>query len=273
LSSGNTIAVEQEAPEIRWPCHHEIFGVQVSETTYDQAQAVILEAARRRVSAVVTHLPVHGVVTAVRDRKFREQVNTFDIVAPDGQPVRWALNRFRGTQLPDRVYGPKLMLRLCQGAPAQGISIYLYGSTPEVVERLRENLIAHFPQLKIAGCESPPFRELSAEEVDAVVDRFNESGAGLIFLGLGCPRQDMFAYALRGRVQGVLLCVGAAFDFIAGTKSMAPRWMQNHGLEWLFRLAQEPRRLLRRYAVTNTIFIMLTAREMLRFRPAEGMGK
>lgn len=247
----------------RWPCKHDIFGVSVSATDYEQAAARVIDAAQRREGGAVTHMAVHALVTAARDPVYRDMINGFEIVAPDGQPVRWALNRFAGAGLTDRVYGPELMLRLCRRAERAGVSIYLYGSTPAVVARLRENLLSQFPKLGIAGCEPSLFRPLSASETAAFVERVNDTGAGLLFLGLGCPLQEKFAHAHRAAIQAVQLCVGAAFDFHAGNKPMAPAWMQRGGLEWLFRLASEPGRLWRRYLFTNTAFCLLFLRRSL----------
>lgn len=245
-----------------WPARHEIFGVRVSATTYAQAQEIILQAAGQRQSAVVTHMPVHGLITAATDERYRACVNRFDLVAPDGQPVRWALNKFHGAALDDRCYGPELMLRLCRQAARRNIGVYLYGSTPEVLKKLTERLLQLCPGLRVAG-ESPPFRPLSDVERREVVGRINASGAGLVFIGLGCPRQDYFAARIKHEIHAVQLCVGAAFDFHAGNKKMAPAWMQRLSLEWLFRLTQEPQRLWKRYLVTNSIFLMFCAREMI----------
>lgn len=251
-----------------WPPKRDLFGVPVSVTHYDEAVEHVMAAAGQRRSAIVDLMPVHGLVTAARDAAFRAHVNTFDMVCPDGQPVRWALNRFHNAGLTDRVYGPELTYRLCAAAAEQGVSIYLYGSTDAVLARLRANLTRDFPDLEIAGWESPPFRPLTPEEDGAVVERINASGAGLIFLGIGCPRQEVFAAEHRDRIHGVQLCVGAAFDFHAGLKKIAPAWMQKRGLEWLYRLASEPRRLWKRYFVTNTLFLALVARRMLAFGTA-----
>jgi N-acetylglucosaminyldiphosphoundecaprenol N-acetyl-beta-D-mannosaminyltransferase len=251
---------------ITWPAKHDLFGVRVSATTYDEAERLIIRAAKRRQSAIVTHLPVHGVVTAARDRAYQAKINRFDLVAPDGQPVRWALNKFYHAGLSDRVYGPELMTRLCRRAADEGIGVYLYGSTGDVVERLRAKLLEKFVALRIVGCESPPFRPLTPLEREAAIGRINASGAGLVFLGLGCPRQDVFADENRDRIAAIQLCVGAAFDFHAGNKRMAPPWMQRHALEWLFRLTQEPTRLWRRYLITNTLFVYLAAMRMIRRR-------
>ncbi len=246
-----------------WPTKHNLFGVEVCATSYRQVVRCAIEAGKQKRPCLIDFMPVHGLVTAATRPKHRRRMNDFDIVAPDGHPVRWALNRFYRTELTDRVYGPELVQRLCDAAQDEQVSIYLYGSTPDVLDKLRETLLRRYPRLKIAGWESPPFRELTEDEDAAVVRRINDSGAGLVFIGLGCPRQGQFAWSHRRSIQAVQLCVGAAFDFIAGCKKTAPSWMQRRGLEWLFRLCQEPRRLFRRYLVTNTIFSLFVVRRMV----------
>lgn len=246
-----------------WPRKFDVFGVGISATSYNEAEAVILQAAKARRSATVTHLSSHGLTMAARDERFREVVNSFDIAAPDGQPVRWSLKWFHKQAIPDRCYGPELMIRLCRSAAKQGVSIYLYGSSPEVLELLSANLRKDCPGLVIAGVESPPFRQLGKEEAQQAIQRINDSGAGLVFIGLGCPRQDWFAHEHKHAIRAVQLCVGAAFDFHAGNKKMAPRWMQRHGLEWFYRLTQEPGRLWRRYLVIHTTFAMLLTRRLI----------
>ena len=252
-----------------WPPKRKLFGANVSVTRYEQVVRDVIRAARQGQSGIATFLPVHGIVTAATDAEYCRRINEFDIVAPDGQPVRWALNFFHKAGMTDRVYGPEAMRRVCQRAAETGISIFLYGSTPDVLEKLKTKFLEWFPSLKIAGMESPPFRPLTPEENDAACQRFNDSGAGLVFIGLGCPRQEAFAHANRDKIKAVQLCVGAAFDFHAGNKKMAPKFMQNHGLEWLFRLWQEPGRLWKRYMVTNSIFLALFALGLLKvlFRP------
>ncbi len=254
-------------PAVRWPRKFDVLGTEVSATTYDELVPKFIAAAKQGQPALATFLPVHGIVTAANDLTYRYRINAFDVVGPDGQPVRWALNRLhlrtQGAGLADRVYGPELMMRLCVAAANHSVPIYLYGSTPEVLAALSVRLTQRCPGLQIAGTESPPFRRLSDGETAAVIDRINSSGAGLLFIGLGCPRQDIFAHDNRHAIRPVQLCVGAAFDFHAGTKKTAPAWMQKRGLEWLFRLTQEPGRLWKRYLVTNTAFIYLMARRLV----------
>ncbi|HUY31669.1 MAG TPA: WecB/TagA/CpsF family glycosyltransferase [Pirellulales bacterium] len=242
-----------------WPPKVDLFGIHLSVTNYDEATDVVIEAARRREPALVACQAAHAVVTASCDPDLRAKLNDFDLVTPDGQPVRWAMNLLHGVNLRERVYGPELMLRLGRRAADEGVSIYLYGGSPRVIELLNEKLPRMCPGLRIAGAESPPFRTLTSEEDQAVVERINAGGAGLVFLGLGCPKQDLFAHAHRASIRAVQVCVGAAFDFHAGVKPMAPAWMQRSGLEWAFRLAHEPRRLGRRYLVTNSLFLFKLA--------------
>jgi N-acetylglucosaminyldiphosphoundecaprenol N-acetyl-beta-D-mannosaminyltransferase len=256
------------AGNIRWPRKLDVLGVSVSATTYAEVAETLVEAAQSRTRAIVDFSPVDIIVQATRNRRFRERMNSFDLLCPDGQPVRWFLNYFHHAGLVDRVCGTTGMLRICRRAAQRGVSIYLYGSTEETLSRLQTQLLASYPDLIIAGCESPPFRPLSQAEDDAVVRRINESGAGLVFIGIGSPRQEDFAWEHRDRLQPVLLCVGAAFDFIAGTRRRAPQWMQRIGMEWLFRLGSEPGRLWKRYSSTNARFVLATIACALRGRYA-----
>lgn len=263
--------MKRQAPTLSPPGHglppkHNLFGVNVSQTCYEEATEIIMQAARERRPMLVDHMPVHGLIEACQDAVLNEKIKHFDIVAPDGQPVRWALNRFYNTGLSERVYGPELMLRLCREAEREGVGVYLYGSQSWVLERLQHNLLRQFPALRIGGAESPPFRPLTPEEDHAAVDRINHSGSGLIFLGLGCPKQEHFAYDHREKIEGVQLCVGAAFDFHAGCKRIAPAWMQRNGLEWVFRLLTEPRRLWQRYLRTNSLFLFKLIRHELQIK-------
>jgi exopolysaccharide biosynthesis WecB/TagA/CpsF family protein len=159
------------------------------------------------------------------------------------------------------------MLRVCEAAAQTGVSVYLYGSTPRTLACLKQTLLTRFPNLLIAGVESPPFRPLTEDEDHCVVRRINASGARVVFIGIGSPKQEHFAWEHRDRIHAVQLCVGAAFDFIAATKKRAPEWMQRVGLEWLFRLCQEPGRLWNRYLSTNSRFLLATLGHALNRRP------
>jgi N-acetylglucosaminyldiphosphoundecaprenol N-acetyl-beta-D-mannosaminyltransferase len=255
-----------EQAEFIWPRKVNVFGVRVSVTHCEEAAAAIVEAAHRGVPGIVACQPVHGIVLGSTDESFGSKMNAFDMVTPDGQPVRWAMNCLHRTALRERVRGADLTAAVCRRAAAEQVPVYLYGSSPEVLAAFRAHLTSRFAGLRVAGAESPPFRPLTLEEDDQVVRRINESGAGILLVGLGCPKQELFAYDHRDQIRPVQVCVGAVFDFFAGNKSIAPNWMQRCGLEWFFRLCQEPRRLWRRYLVTNTIFLMMFAGAMLRRR-------
>ena len=247
------------APPADWPPKLPVFGVGISPTTYAEAADCVVRAGAERRSAAVSAFAVHALVEAARDPELRAAADRSEMVTPDGQPVRWALNALHGTALPERVYGPTLTLEICRLAAERGVSVYLYGGTEAVSEKLAARLAERFPALTIAGRESPPFFPLGDPRTEAedaaAVGRIRASGAQIVFVGLGCPKQDFFADRVRDRLDAPLVCVGAAFDFHAGVKTVAPRWMQDRGLEWLYRLASEPRRLWRRYLVTNSIYL------------------
>ncbi|MEM9352740.1 MAG: WecB/TagA/CpsF family glycosyltransferase [Planctomycetota bacterium] len=255
------------ANRVEWPQKYEVLRVRVSAAEYNEAVDCIVEAARRGQAALASFYPAHGIVSSDRDERLLERVNSFDLIGADGQSVRWALNALYGLCLAERVYGPETMLRVCERAAAESLPVYLYGgSSDAVLDALSSNLLERFPGLQIAGAESPPFRPLTSEEDSEVVRRVRESGAKILFVGIGCPKQEHFAYEHRESLGVVQLCVGAAFDFHAGVKPMAPSWMQRRGLEWLFRLASEPRRLAGRYVSTNSLFVAGFAQQWVRQR-------
>ncbi len=242
-----------------------LIGVLIDAVDYDGALQRIAVAAKERRPCAVSALAVHGVMTGYRTNAHRARLNQFDLVVPDGQPVRWALNLLYKTRLPDRVYGPNLMLNVCEYAAREGVGIYLYGSTPAVIEQLQHALHARFPMLEICGAESSQFRRLSADEKAALVARIRASGAGITFVGLGCPRQEVWTYEYRSALSMPIIAVGAAFDFHGGMLRQAPGWMQDRGLEWVFRLKSEPRRLWRRYLL-NPWYAMLILAQFLHLR-------
>jgi CDP-paratose 2-epimerase len=243
-----------------------ILGVGIDATDYVGAVERIVAAAQDKAPLAVSALAVHGVMTGVLDASHRHRLNQLDLVVPDGQPVRWALNLLYRAGLPDRVYGPNLMLKVCEQAAAKGLPIYLYGSKAETLSQLSHNLRAQFPNLIIAGTQPSRFRQLSAEEKLAVAAQINTSGAAITFVGLGCPRQEVFAYEFRDVLPMPLLAVGAAFDFHAGTQAQAPEFMQRNGLEWLYRFVQEPRRLWQRYVLLNPLYVTMLLLQALRLK-------
>ncbi len=251
-------------PDFQWPDKVKLLGMDVSCVDYQQATDAIFSAVSHNQPGLVSCHAVHAVVTLTATSELCDMMNQFQMVTPDGQPVRWAMNWLHGTRLRDRVYGPELMLRVCQIAADERVPIYLYGGNEFVSKRLAVKLRERFPDLLVAGAEAPPFRPISEAEDREVADRINQSGAKIVFVGLGCPKQDLFAFRQRNAINGVTICVGAAFDFHAGVKSMAPAWMQASGLEWLYRLWQEPRRLTWRYLVTSTVFLARFAKQWLR---------
>ncbi len=225
-------------------------------------ERIALWAARGESRAVV-QCNVHSVVTARRDPGFAAAVRAADLAVPDGWPVAWRL-RSLGFADQERIGGPDLMWRCCALAARSGQPVYLYGSDAPTLERLRARLREAFPRLRLAGWCAPPFRALTAAEDAQVVEAIEHSGARIVFVALGCPKQEAWMAQHRGRIHAVMLGVGAAFGFHAGVARRAPRWMRAHGLEWLHRLLAEPRRLWRRYLVTNTLFIAYLAGEWLR---------
>ncbi|PWF40440.1 WecB/TagA/CpsF family glycosyltransferase [Massilia glaciei] len=222
---------------------------------WDEALRRVAGWSARRESRYVVICNVHSVVTAGQDRAFGRIVDEADLVTADGAPVAWMLRRL-GHAGQQRINGPDLMWRYCEQAGARGESVYLYGGTPETLARLQARLREAFPGLRIAGAHSPPYRALSPAEDAHDVATINVSGAGTVWVGLGCPKQEAWMAAHRGRVDAAMIGVGAAFDYHAGTVARAPVWMQHAGLEWLHRLCAEPRRLARRYLVTNTRFLV-----------------
>lgn len=238
-----------------------MLGAQIDALSWDATIARLLGWAHARESRYVTICNVHVVVSASRDAGYRDIINGSDMATPDGAPVAWMLRR-QGFSRQSRICGPDLMWRLCERAAAESMPVYCYGSSEATLALLEQRLRTAFPALRMT-MESPPFRMLTAEEDAAAVNRINASGAGIVFVGLGCPKQERWMAEHRGRIGGVMIGVGAAFDFHAGTVRRAPAWMRDNGLEWLHRLLSEPGRLWKRYLVTNTLFIVGAARQLL----------
>jgi N-acetylglucosaminyldiphosphoundecaprenol N-acetyl-beta-D-mannosaminyltransferase len=247
------------------PARAQVLGIPLAISDYDEVIEWMERMIAARARGYVTAAAVNLVMSAREDPETRAAVLAATLAVPDGQPLVWALHAL-GHPRATRVYGPDLMARFCERAARTGIAVYLYGGrTDEALERLSRRLRERFPGLRVAGGYSPPFRELSSAEEDAVVSAIDASGADVVWVGTGQPKQERWMRRMRPRLSAPLLVgVGAAFDFHAGLVPQAPPWMQRNGLEWAYRLSREPRRLWRRYARYNPLFVAAFARQYAR---------
>jgi N-acetylglucosaminyldiphosphoundecaprenol N-acetyl-beta-D-mannosaminyltransferase len=240
----------------------EILRLNIACSSYDEVVRNCVAWAADGRSHGVTFAPVHVVMEAHDKPEYRAGLNSLDMVNPDGMPVVWAL-RLLGHKTASRVYGPDATVRLLEAAQQRQIPIGFYGGSETALRLLTQRVQQQFPRIQIVYAFSPPFRKLSSDEDAEIVRDINASGARFLFIGLGCPKQEQWVIDHRDRIPAVLLAVGAAFDFLAGTKPQAPRWMMRSGLEWLFRFATEPRRLAGRYIRHNPRFVALFVRQWL----------
>lgn len=234
---------------------HKLFVPEYANVDYDSASDIIIGHAEERNSFGVSALAVHGLMESITNPKLKDVIGQIDMIVPDGQPVRWALNSFYKLGMTDRVYGPELTLRVLEKANKKNLRVYLFGSTESTLGLLKKFIDRRFPNVVISGVHVDRFREATLEEDHADITKINESGANIVLVGRGCPRQELWVANHKDKVNAAMMAVGAAFDFHAGTLKQAPSWMQKNGLEWLFRLMMEPKRLAKRYFVTNTRFI------------------
>jgi N-acetylglucosaminyldiphosphoundecaprenol N-acetyl-beta-D-mannosaminyltransferase len=259
-----------KSPELKF----EILGTNISTTSYEEVVEKVSRWIADRAPRYICVCPVNNVMIARSDPDYRRILNNAAVATPDGMPVVWFM-RISGNRKQERVYGPVLMLKLCEAAVRQGRGIFLYGGTGDVLEKLEKNLVGLFPCLRIAGRIAPPFRPLTSEEDAEIVRQIRESGAGIVFVGLGTPKQEQWMADHVGRLGAVLVGVGAAFDFHAGAVRQAPVILQRLGFEWAFRLLMEPRRLFWRYVLQNPRFAALSLLHMfgIRLRPRERRKK
>lgn len=232
-----------------------VLGMPIDAVRFADALNRVVAWGHTRKSRYVVLANAHVVVTASREPDFGAVVAAADMTTPDGAPVAWMVGKL-GKTAQERVSGPDLTWALLGRCELEQLPVYFFGSSRETLIQLAARVSVAFPALVVAGFEAPPFRPMTDQEDTDAVARINTSGAGLVFVGLGCPKQEHWMLAHRGRVKAVMLGVGAAFDFHAGTVSRAPAWMRENGLEWVHRLFSEPRRLWRRYLVTNTLFVL-----------------
>lgn len=233
----------------------------VSITSYKNACDWIETWVNNQTSCYIIAANVHVVMTGFWQPSYQTIINQASLVTPDGMPLVWAM-RWLGVKEQTRVYGPDLMLACCDRATQEQIPIYLYGSTESTLEKLQHQLQQKFPNLIIAGSHAPPFRPLTEAEETEDRQRIQASGAKIVFVSLGCPKQEQWMARQQGKLKAVMIGVGAAFSFHSGEVSQAPRWMMKLGLEWLYRLTQEPQRLWKRYFINNPTFLILLARQV-----------
>lgn len=234
-----------------------IFNINYTVTNYHEATNLIIEKAKCYSSYAVTALAVHGLIESVKDADYLHKVSKIDMILPDGQPIKWVLNHFYKVGLKDRVAGPILTRHVLNKANENGLRIYLYGSTARTLEKLKNFININYLSVTICGMHADRFREAVAEEDIRDIKNINDSKANIVLVGRGCPRQEKWVSSHIGKIDSVMIAVGAAFDYHAQNIRYAPLWMQNAGLEWFFRLLQEPRKLWKRYLITNSYFIYL----------------
>jgi len=233
-----------------------LLGVNVSRVNLPLAARQIIDWVNRKQRTYVCVAPVSTLVDAQRDSAYQKVVNEAGMVTPDGMPVVW-LARARGCPEVERTYGPDLMMELCNRGQGIGLRHFFYGGTPENLVRLEQRLTKFFPKIMIAGCYAPPFKKGIWQEEPHVIDLINKAEADILWIGLGSPKQDFWMKMHRPQLAvPVIIGAGAAFDFCAGVKPQAPRWMQRSGLEWMFRLCCEPGRLWKRYLIGNSLFLV-----------------
>ena len=242
-----------------------VISIDVSVGRYSEFIRNIIELAEGRQSSYVCVANVHMTVEAQGDREFQEIVNSADLVTPDGVPLIYALRILYGLRQ-ERVAGMDLMPDLIKESEKRGLSVFFFGSTRQVLDRITERIKREFPELRVAGSYSPPFKPLEDLDLDSIANMIEGSRPNIVLVSLGCPKQERFMAMMKGKINAVMIGVGGAFPVFAGLKKRAPRWMQKIALEWLYRLIQEPQRLALRYAYTNTLFLYLLAREVMRIK-------
>ena len=242
-----------------------LLSIAISTGSYRDFVTNIINSAGSCNSNYTCVANVHMLVEAHSDESFATLVRNAHFITPDGKPLSWALRLLYGIKQ-DRVAGMDLLPDLLAEASKAGMPVFFYGGTTEVLEKTELYLKENFPDVPVAGLYSPPFRELTKEEDERVIEHINTSGARLVFVILGCPKQEKWIASMQGRINAMMVAVGGALPVLVGMQKRAPRWMQGAGLEWLFRLIQEPKRLMKRYLVTNSTFVYLLFKEYFRLK-------
>jgi len=245
-----------------------VVSLNVNVFNYESAIEQIIAMVNAGVGGYVCMSTVHMILESYDDPEYGAKVNAANMVVPDGMPVVW-MQKLQGAREPGRVRANDLMMRLCEYAENNDLSVGFYGGRQEVIEAILERANINYPKLRIAYAYSPPFRPLTESEDMAVTEEINQKGPDILFMGLGCPKQENWMSAHKDRLRAVMIGVGASFDFYAGNVAECPSWLQNLGLEWLFRLYQEPRRLWKRYLILNPRFVWHASRQLAQLKKPE----
>jgi N-acetylglucosaminyldiphosphoundecaprenol N-acetyl-beta-D-mannosaminyltransferase len=242
-----------------------LIAIDISRGTYKEFVSAILSFAKAKTSSYVCVANVHMVMEAYENPHFATIVNNADLVTPDGMPLTKAIKAIYNEDQ-ERVDGMSLLPILLSESEKNDFSVYFYGSSQKLLDDTSKHLSVHYPKLKVAGLYSPPFRKLTPEEDKEVEEKITASGANIVFAVLGCPKQETWMASMKGKIPAVMLGIGGALPVLVGQQKRAPIWMQKNSLEWLYRLAQEPSRLFKRYFKTNTMFLYLMAKEKLKIK-------
>jgi N-acetylglucosaminyldiphosphoundecaprenol N-acetyl-beta-D-mannosaminyltransferase len=245
---------------------HTLLSIDLSLGSYtDFVEEIIRLANSVECSEYICVANVHMLIETCKDKEFAKAVNNAIITTPDGVPLTWGLKWLYGIKQ-ERVSGMDLLPDLLQAASQHQIPVFFYGSTQEILFKTKVYVAQHYPCIPYTGVYSPPFQPLTPEEENEVISAVNASGAKIIFVALGCPKQEKWMAAMKGKINGVMIGIGAALPVLAGVQKRAPQWMQKSGLEWLYRLFQEPKRLFKRYLTTNSIFLYLLIKEKMKMK-------
>lgn len=237
----------------------------ITNGSYQSFINKLIDISNNKTSSYICVANVHMVIEGYQDPQFQEVVNNADMATPDGMPLAKAIKWLYGIEQ-ERVAGMDLMPDLMWECARQGLSIYLYGSTDEILARIMEKAAIDFPGIIICGAYSPPFRELEPSEKDEIIEHINAADPHFVFVALGCPKQEKWMAEHRDRINSCMIGLGGAFEVYAGVKERAPLWMQKASLEWLYRLIQDPKRLWKRYLITNTLFVWLLLRQWIKIK-------
>jgi N-acetylglucosaminyldiphosphoundecaprenol N-acetyl-beta-D-mannosaminyltransferase len=239
---------------------YSVFGLNYSITNYREASDLIIRHACVRNSFTVAALPVHGLIESYKYERYRKVANNIDMVVPDGFPIIWALNRMYNLNLKERICGMDLTLHVLEKASKLSLKVFLYGSYETTIQKFSEFINKRYPGVTICGTHPDRFRESTPEEDLLDIETINKSGAQIVLVGRGCPRQEYWIDAHKNKINAAMMAIGGAFDVHSQTIKRAPKWMRDRGLEWFYRLMAEPGRMWKRYLFTNSLYIFLMAK-------------